>query len=52
MLSDNEKKFIDAKIGFIKKTIKGLQHYDNPCGYLNYHIFTTKLSKMDKIHLK
>ena len=31
MLSDDEKKYIDTKIGFIKKTIKGLQHYDNPC---------------------
>lgn len=31
MLSDDEKKIIDTKIGFIKKSIKGLQHYDNPC---------------------
>ena len=31
MLTDNEKKIIDEKIGYIKKTIKGLQNYDNPC---------------------
>lgn len=30
MLTDKEKKIIDQKMGFIKKTIKSLQHYDNP----------------------
>lgn len=30
MLTEAEKKKIDQKIGFIKKTIKSLQHYDNP----------------------
>ena len=31
MLTDNEKKIIDEKMGYIKRTIKGLQNYDNPC---------------------
>ena len=31
MLTDTEKQFIDQKMGYIKKTIKGLQHYDDPC---------------------
>lgn len=31
MLTEEKKKLIDKKIGFIKKTIKGLKHYDDPC---------------------
>ena len=31
LLTDNEKKIIDEKMGYIKRTIKGLQNYDNPC---------------------
>lgn len=30
MLTDKEKQIIDEKMGFIKKTIKGLKHYDDP----------------------
>ena len=30
-MTEEDKAFIDKKIGFIKKTIKGLKHYDNPC---------------------
>lgn len=29
-MTEEEKKTIDSKIGFIKKTIKGLKNYDNP----------------------
>lgn len=29
-MTDNEKKIIDQKMGFVKKTLKSLQHYDNP----------------------
>lgn len=31
VLSEKEKQLIDQKLGFIKKTIKGLKHYDDPC---------------------
>lgn len=31
MLTDKEKQIIDQKIGYIKKTIKGLENYDDPC---------------------
>ncbi len=31
MLTENDKKFIDTKAGYIKKTIKNLKHYDDPC---------------------
>lgn len=30
MLTDKEKQIIDKKMGFVKKTIKSLKHYDNP----------------------
>ncbi len=30
MLTEKEKQIIDQKMGFVKKTIKSLEHYDNP----------------------
>lgn len=30
-MTDNDIQIINRKIGYIKKTIKGLQHYDDPC---------------------
>lgn len=31
ILTEKENKFIDQKMGYIKKTIKGLKNYDSPC---------------------